>query len=239
MQSHNAFQFICQMSAPFRFAFGEGLLAAVIGVGQMINARQHGAEDFAVGDNPADRNAAKANPVIAAFAANQTGALALTLRIPISKGNLQCGINGFGTGIDKKHMVEIARCQISNPAGQFEAAIVSELERGRKIKLGRLFLDGGDNRLTRMSRIAAPQACRGVEDFFTIRGCVMHVLGTDHHARAFFEGAVGGKGHPPGFKVIRRIQGMNGLGSGGTHGMSPRIRCKGSNYQNRITLFRA
>jgi len=91
-------------------------------------------------------------------------------------------------------MIEITRGQIGNAARQFEATIMAELEGGRKIKLGCLFLDSGDNRLTRMSGIAAPQACRGVEDFFAVCGCIMHVLGADHHARAFLKARLAVKG---------------------------------------------
>ncbi len=48
MQRDQTLEFVGQMRAPFRLALGEGLLLAVIGVRQMIDARQHGAERLAV-----------------------------------------------------------------------------------------------------------------------------------------------------------------------------------------------
>jgi hypothetical protein len=57
--------------APFRLALGEGLMLAVIGRRQMIDAGQQRAEELAVVDHAADRNAAEADAVIAALAADQ------------------------------------------------------------------------------------------------------------------------------------------------------------------------
>ena len=85
MERDDPFQIVGQMRTPFGFALGKGLLGPVIGVRQMVDACQQGAEEFAVGDNAADRNAAEADPVIAALAADQAGFLALSLNVPVSE----------------------------------------------------------------------------------------------------------------------------------------------------------
>ena len=77
MQRHDALERIGEMGAPFRLALGEGLMLAVIGRGQMVDAGQERAEELAVVGHAADRDAAEADPVIAALAADQ--ALARTL----------------------------------------------------------------------------------------------------------------------------------------------------------------
>ncbi len=71
VQRDQPFQFVGQMRAPFRLAPRERLLLAVIGVRQMIDAGQHGAERLAVVAEPADRHAAEADAVIAALAPDE------------------------------------------------------------------------------------------------------------------------------------------------------------------------
>ena len=75
MQRDDALEFVGEMRAPFRLALGEGLLLAVVGVRQMIDAGQQRAERLAVVDDAADRDAAEADAVIAALAADEARAL--------------------------------------------------------------------------------------------------------------------------------------------------------------------
>ena len=75
VQRDDALQFVGEMRAPFRLALGERLLLAVVGVRQMIDARQHRAERLAVVGEAADRHAAEADAVIAALAADEARAL--------------------------------------------------------------------------------------------------------------------------------------------------------------------
>ena len=60
-----------EMAAPFRLALGEGLMLAIVGRGQMVDAGKQRTEELAVVDHAADRNAAEADAVIAALAADQ------------------------------------------------------------------------------------------------------------------------------------------------------------------------
>ena len=74
MQRDDALEIVGEMRAPFRLALGEGLLLAIVGRRQVVDAGEQRAEEFAVGDDAADRNAAEADAVIAALAPDQAGA---------------------------------------------------------------------------------------------------------------------------------------------------------------------
>src|SRR5580700_7988575 len=99
------------MRAPVRLALGEGLVLAAIGRRQMIDAGQQRAEMLAVTDDAADRNAAEADAVIAALAADQPGARGLPAHIMISERDLERGVDRLGAGIAEEHAVEIVRRQ--------------------------------------------------------------------------------------------------------------------------------
>src|SRR6266508_2682451 len=92
------------MRAIFRLALGEGLLVAVIGRGKVIDAGQQRSEHLAVVDDAADRSTAEADAVIAALAADQAGARALTLncrkiRGPVRRAQArQCGLRARRPG---------------------------------------------------------------------------------------------------------------------------------------------
>src|SRR6185503_8896013 len=99
MQRHQALELVGEMSAPLGLAARIGLLGAIVGVRQMIDAGQHGAEELAVGDHSANADAAEIDAVIAALAADEPGAAALALGAMIGKRDLERGIGGFRSGI--------------------------------------------------------------------------------------------------------------------------------------------
>ena len=76
MQRDDALELVGEMRAPVRLALAEGLVLAVVGVRQVIDAGQQRAEELAVVDDAADRDAAEADAVIAALAADQARARA-------------------------------------------------------------------------------------------------------------------------------------------------------------------
>src|SRR3984885_6617852 len=131
------------MGAPFRLALGEGLMLAIISRGQMVDARQQRAKELAVVDHAANRNAAEADAVIAALAADQTLARALPAHVVISERDLERRVAGLGAGIAIKHVIEIARREFRQARGQLERQRMGELERRREIELRRLALDRG------------------------------------------------------------------------------------------------
>ncbi len=120
MQRHQAVELVGEMRAPFRLADGEGLLLAVIGRRQMIDAGQQRAELLAVVDDAADRDAAEADAVIAALAADQPHARALAAHVVIGERDLQRGVDRLRAGIAEEHMIEIAGRQRGDAARQFE-----------------------------------------------------------------------------------------------------------------------
>ena len=72
MQRDETLEIIGKMRAPFRLADGEGLFLTIVSRRQMVDAGEQRAELLAVVDDAADRNAAEADAMIAAFAADQT-----------------------------------------------------------------------------------------------------------------------------------------------------------------------
>ena len=72
----DALELVGEMRAPFRLALAEGLVLAVVGRRQMVDAGEQRPEEFAVVDDAADRDAAEADAVIAALASDQARARA-------------------------------------------------------------------------------------------------------------------------------------------------------------------
>jgi hypothetical protein len=62
-------------------------------VTQVVDAGQHGAEHLAIGRHAAHRQAAKVHAVVAAFAPDQTGAMALAAHAVIGQRHLQRGVD--------------------------------------------------------------------------------------------------------------------------------------------------
>ena len=117
----DALQLVGEMRAPFRLAAGEGLLGAVIGVRQVVDARQQRAEELAVVDDAADRDAAEADAVIAALAADQARLAALALHVPVGERDLQRRIDGLGARIAEEDVVEVAGRELGDARGELEA----------------------------------------------------------------------------------------------------------------------
>ena len=111
------FEFIGEMRAPIGFAARKRVFFQVVGVGQMIDARQHAAVHFAIGRHAAHRYAAEAHAVIAAFAADEDSAMAFTARAVIGQCNFQRGIHGLGAGVAEEHMIQIARQHFCQTVG--------------------------------------------------------------------------------------------------------------------------
>ncbi len=146
MQRDEAIELVGQMRAPFRLADGEGLLLAIVSRRQMIDAGEQRAELLAVVDDAADRDAAEADAVIAALAADQPHARGVAAHVVIGERDLERGVDRFRTGIAEEHMVEIAGRERRDPARQLERLGMAELE-GRRVVERRCFaLDRRDDR---------------------------------------------------------------------------------------------
>src|SRR4029077_11744855 len=113
-------QLVGKMRAPLRLALAEGLMLAAIGRRQVIDTGQERAEEFAIVDDAANRNAAEAHAMIAALTPDQSGAAALPAHIMIGERDFERGVDRLRSRIAEKHAVEVARCQRRNPAGELE-----------------------------------------------------------------------------------------------------------------------
>ena len=95
MQRDQAIERVGEMTAPLRLVDGESLFGAIIRRGQMIGADDQRAELFAVVDDTADGDAAKADAMIATLAANQAHPRAAALHVVKRQRDFQRGIDGF------------------------------------------------------------------------------------------------------------------------------------------------
>ncbi len=108
VQRHQTVEVVGEMRAPFRLANGEGLLVAIIRCRHVIDAGHQRAELLAVGDDAAHGDAAEADAMIAAFAADQPYARSLAAHFVEGKRDLERGVDRFRAGIAEEHMVEVA-----------------------------------------------------------------------------------------------------------------------------------
>ena len=146
MQRDDALERVGEMSAPFRLALGEGLMLAIVGRWQMVDAGQERTEELTVVDHAADRNAAEADAVIGALAADQARARALSSHVVIGERDLERRVAGLGAGIAIKHVIEIARRELRDARCELERQRMGELEGRGEVELGRLTLDRGHDR---------------------------------------------------------------------------------------------
>ena len=136
MQRDDLFQIVGKVRAPLGLALGERLMLAVVGVREMVDARQHRAEEAAVGDHAADRNAAEADAVIAALAADQARARVLALGVVIRDRDLERGIDRLRARIGEEDVVHRLGRQRRDAAGELERHRMRELEGGRVVEFG-------------------------------------------------------------------------------------------------------
>ena len=95
----------------------------------MIDAGEQRAEEFPVVDDAADRDAAEADAVIAALAADQARARALAAHIVVRERDLERGVDRLRTRIAEEHVVEIARRQRGDAARQLERLWMARIGR--------------------------------------------------------------------------------------------------------------
>ena len=199
MQRDEAFQVVGKLGAMLRLALGIGVAREVVGVAQMVRARQL-RKDAAVGHDAADRNAAEADAVIAALAADEPGARALADGALVGEGDLQRGIDRFRAGAGEEHPVELggrpARRDAAELLGEVEGDRVAHLERGREVEGRKLAFDGGGDAPAAVAGIDAPEAGSAVAHGAAVDARIVHALGRGEHPRCRLELAVGGERHP-------------------------------------------
>src|ERR1700685_339239 len=119
------------MRAPFRLADGERLMLAAIGGQQMIDAGQERAEEFAGVDNAADRNAAEADAVIAALAADQAGPARLPAHGMTGERDFERSVARLRPGIAEEDPIEIGGRDRRDAARQLERFRMGEVKGSR------------------------------------------------------------------------------------------------------------
>src|SRR5205814_2950600 len=122
------FELIGKMRAIFRFTRAEGLFLAIVSRRQVVDAGQERTEHLSMADDAADGGAAKADAVIAAFAADQADAAALAVDLVIGQRDLERGVCRFRAGIAEEHMVEACGRQFRDAAGELEGLRDAELK---------------------------------------------------------------------------------------------------------------
>ena len=131
----------------------------------MVDAGQQRAEELAVVDDAADRDAAEADAVIAALAADQAGARPCAADVVIGQRDLERRVGRLRARVAEEDVVEVARREIGDPRGRAgKPSGWAKLEGRREVELARLPLDRLDDRLAVMAGVAAPQRRRRVED---------------------------------------------------------------------------
>ncbi len=191
---------------------GEGIAGEVVGVADVIDARQQGGEGASVGHHAADRRAAEADAMIAALTADQAGAARLAGRTVIGERDLQRSVDRLGAGVGEEDAVEALRRDFGKPLGEIERQRMPHLERRREIQRHELALDRGGDLLAAVAGIDAPQAGGAVDHLAAVDRGVVHALSRGEQAGRLLELPVGRERHPErvGLDSVRNL--MKGHG---------------------------
>ena len=166
VQRHDALQLIGELDAPCSgWPRLKAFRARLMGVRQMIDAGQQAAEELAVGDDAADRDAAEADAVIAALAADQ----ALTRALALAPGDRRCAIL---SAVSTDSEPELVKKTWSRSPGSRVGSAARPVRRRADGPSGRparsparptCSLHRFDDPLAAVAGIDAPQARRAVE----------------------------------------------------------------------------
>ena len=196
MQLNDPLQLVCQVPAPIRLAAAISLVPQILRVTQMVHTGQQGPEQLAVRRNPAHRNAAETDAVVALLAADQSHPLTLATHPVPGNRDLQRRIDRFGAGIGKEHAGQVLGRHLRQPVGQLEGARIAHLKGRVVIQLRRLLLDRRNDMRMAMPRAATPKPRHAIEHLPPVVCRVIHTLGLAHEAGVTLELTVGRKRHP-------------------------------------------
>ena len=187
----------------------------VVRVRQVIDARQHRAEELAVVDHAADRDAAEADAVVAALAADQAGARAFAAHAVIGERDLERGVDRLGARVREEHVVEALRRDLGERVRELErrsggpSGTAARSPSSRSASLTASVIS-----LRPWPGVDAPEARDAVEDLAAVGRPVVHALGAREQARVRLELPVGRERHPEGFERAQRgLAVMAGSGS--------------------------
>ena len=89
MEFSDPLQVVRQVRTPLGQPPGERVMLKVQGVSDVIDTRQHGAEELPIVDHAAHRDAAETHSVVALLAADQTLSGALAFHAVVGDGDLE------------------------------------------------------------------------------------------------------------------------------------------------------
>ena len=163
---------------------------------QVVHARQLRAEELAVVDHAPHGDAAEADAVVTALAADEAGARAFATRAVIGEGDLERGVHRLGTRVGEEHVVEPGGQPAHDLVRELERSRVAHLERRGVVHLGDLAAHGLRDLRAPVTGIDAPQAGHAVEHLATVGRPVVHAGGPGQQPRVRLELAIGGERHP-------------------------------------------
>jgi hypothetical protein len=173
----------------------------VVGVRQVVDARQLRAEELAVVHHAADRDAAEAHAVVAALAADEPRARSLAANAVVGERDLERRIDGLGARVREEDVIESLGQPVDDLVGEAERRRVAHLEGRRVVHLRDLPAHRLGDLLAAVARVHAPQARDAVEDLAPFRRPVVHPGGAREQPGLRLELAVGREGHPEGFEI--------------------------------------
>ena len=204
MKGYKLVQRVGHIGAPGWLAAGERVACEVMGVRQVVDAGQAGAEQPPVVGDPPHRNAAEADAVIAARPADQPGPHPIAAHAVIGERDLQRGIRRLRPGIDEKDVVDIAGHQFGQPGRIAERQGMAHLEARGIVKRPHLAGDRVADPWIVVPGVHTPEAGGTVEDVPAVMGPVDHTIGRDQQPGRALELPVRRERHPIGAEIVRR-----------------------------------
>src|SRR3990170_3833366 len=204
VQRHETLEIVGKLGAMLGLAAAEGVAVPVVGVANMVDAGEKGAEPLAVVGDAADRGAAEIDAVIAALATDQADFRRIAFCPVIGERHLQRGLDGLRTRVGKEHVVEARWGDIDELRGALEGPRMAQLEGAGEIELANLLANGLDDLRPAMAGIDAPQSGRTVEHAASVVCGVVRAFGADQQARRLLILAIRRERHPECFEIVRR-----------------------------------
>ena len=202
VELHQPLEVIGEMRPPVGLPFRKGVVLDVVGMSDMVDARDQTAIELAVLDDTAHGGATEIGSVIAALAADEPGLRSLAPDIVIAQRDLERRVSRFGSGIREEDMIEVAGHQLDQTVGKLEGGGMAKLEGRPEIHAVGLRLYRLGDLLASVAGIAAPQARRAVQNPVAVGRPVMHVLCAREQARRTLESPVRREGHPERSEVV-------------------------------------
>ena len=116
VQRDEALEFVGEVRAVLGLAARVGVAGEVVRVRQVVDARQHRAEQLAVVDHAADGDAAETDAVIAALPTDEARARAFAARAVIGQRDLERGVDRLRAGVREEDVVEALRAASPRPS---------------------------------------------------------------------------------------------------------------------------